>query len=103
MSEMVISVEEGERGARVLVAGDLDLPAGDALEAVVTPMIERDKQVEIEMRDVAFVDSSGLGALIVLSQLAHDAGSSLVLRDPSAAVVAALDLTHTTAMFTVAR
>lgn len=101
MSEMAISVEEGERGARVLLSGDLDLPGGDALEALVTPMIGPDAQVEIEMRDVGFVDSSGLGALLVLSQLAHERGGGVVLRHPSKAVLNALDLTRTTEMFTV--
>jgi anti-anti-sigma factor len=54
------------------------------------------------MRDVTFLDSSGLGALIVISQLATEAGGQVVLCDPSEAVVKALDLTHTTPLFTVA-
>lgn len=102
MSEMVISVEDADGGKRVLVAGELDLPAGDALEALVTPLIGADQQVEIDVRGVEFVDSSGLGALIVLSQLAQDAGGGIVLRDPSPAVMSALDLTQTGSLFTVA-
>ena len=101
MSEMAMSVEQADRGTRVVLAGDLDLPAGDALEALVSPMVERGAHVEIAMRDVSFVDSSGLGALLVLSQLAEDAGAALVLKEPSPAVISALDLTHTAEMFTV--
>lgn len=101
MNEMAISVEEGEHGPHVLVAGDLDLSAGDALEAIVAPMLRSGAEVEVEMRRVAFVDSSGLGALLALSQLAEDEGSGFVLRDPSEAVVKALDLTQTADMFTV--
>jgi anti-sigma B factor antagonist len=102
MSELVISVDEEERGTTVWVAGDLDLPGGDALEALIAPMLPQAPRVEVVMRDVAFVDSSGLGALLALSQLADDVGGKLVLRDPSAAVVAALELTHTAEMFSVA-
>ena len=101
MSEMAMSVEQGPGTTRVVLAGDLDLPAGDALEALVSPMVEEGAHVEIAMRDVSFVDSSGLGALLVLSQLAEDSGADLVLKEPSAAVTSALDLTHTTEMFTV--
>jgi anti-anti-sigma factor len=102
MSEIAISVEDHAGGALVVVSGDLDLPAGDALEALVTPMIETSPDLRIQMRDVTFLDSSGLGALIVISQLATEAGGQVVLCDPSEAVVKALDLTHTTPLFTVA-
>jgi anti-sigma B factor antagonist len=101
-NEMAISVADGEQGKRVLVAGDLDLAAGDALEALVSPLIAADQQVEIDLRAVEFIDSSGLGALIELSQLAEGTGATLVLRAPSHAVVAVLDLTQTAPLFTVA-
>lgn len=101
MSEMGISVEEGTQGPLVQLTGDLDLPGGDALEALVEPMIRRETVVEIDMADVGFLDSSGLGALIVLSQLAAERGGQLVLRDPSRAVVSALNLTHTADIFTL--
>lgn len=101
MSELAISVHEGEQGTRVVVTGDLDLPAGDALEALVKPMLGPDARVEIETTGVDFVDSSGLGALLALSQAAAEVGGGIVLRRPSEAVVAILDLTLTTDMFTV--
>lgn len=101
MSEMGISVEEGQRGPLVQLTGDLDLPGGDALEALVTPMIGDGTVVEINMADVEFLDSSGLGALIVLAQLATEGGGSVVLRAPSRAVVSALNLTHTADIFTL--
>lgn len=101
MSEMGISVENGNRGPLVQLRGDLDLPGGDALEALVTPMIGDGTVVEIDMAAVDFLDSSGLGALIVLSQLAAEGGGSLVLRAPSRAVISALNLTHTADIFTL--
>jgi anti-anti-sigma factor len=101
MSELAISVHEGDHGARVVVNGDLDLPAGDALEALVTPMLGPEAQIEIETTGVDFVDSSGLGALLAISQKATEAGGRIVLRQPSEAVSKILDLTLTTDMFTV--
>lgn len=101
MSELAITVHEGDHGSRVVVTGDLDLPAGDALEALVTPMLGPDARVEIETSGVDFVDSSGLGALLALSQKATEAGGRIVLRRPSEAVSKILDLTLTTDMFSV--
>jgi anti-anti-sigma factor len=101
VSELVISVEEAAHGTTVWVAGDLDLPAGDALEALIAPMLGQHGRVELVMRDVGFVDSSGLGALLALSQLADEVGSAFVLRDPSVSVVSVLALTHTAEMFAV--
>jgi len=101
MSEMGISVEDGDRGPVVQLTGDLDLPGGDALEALVTPMISNGTVVEIDMAEVEFLDSSGLGALIVLSQLASEGGGNVVLRAPSKAVMSALNLTHTADIFTL--
>lgn len=102
MSDMVMSVEEVDHGTRVCVSGDLDLPAGDALEALVAPMVGPGRRVEIDMRAVDFLDSSGLGALLALSQLAGECHGTIVLKDPSSAVMSALELTQTTSMFVVA-
>ena len=102
MSDMVMSVEEVEHGVRVSVAGDLDLPAGDALEALVAPMVSPGRRIEIKMSGVDFLDSSGLGALLALSQLAGESGATIVVKEPSTAVMSALELTQTTSMFTVA-
>lgn len=101
MSEMGISVEDGHQGPVVQLTGDLDLPGGDALEALVAPMIGAGTVVEIDMAKVEFLDSSGLGALIALSQLASEGDGRVVLRSPSRAVVSALNLTHTADIFTL--
>jgi anti-anti-sigma factor len=87
---------------RIQVSGDLDLPRGDELELRVRPMLEPGAQVAIDLRDVEFADSSGLGALLVLNQMAEEIGASLVLLDPSPSLLSVLDLTATTELFTIA-
>jgi anti-sigma B factor antagonist len=102
MSDMVMSVEEAEHGVRISVSGDLDLPAGDALEALVAPMVSAGRRIEIEMSGIDFLDSSGLGAMLALSQLAGENGATMVVKQPSTAVMSALELTQTASMFTLA-
>ena len=87
---------------RVRVTGDLDLPRGDDLEMRVRPLLVPGARVAIDLRDVPFADSSGLGALLVLNQLADDEGAHLVLLDPSPPVRSVLNLTATAELFTIA-
>lgn len=100
----MITVSSARPGTpqRVRVAGDLDLPRGDDLELRVRPMLVPGAQVALDLRDVEFADSSGIGALLVLNQLAQDVGAELVLVDPSPVVRSVLDLTATIDLFTIA-
>jgi anti-anti-sigma factor len=100
----MITVSRSRAGApqRVRVAGDLDLPRGDELERRVRPMLVPGARVAIDLRDVEFADSSGIGALLVLNELAHDQDAELVLLDPSPQVRAVLELTATIDLFTIA-
>ena len=100
----MITVSSTRAGApqRVRVVGDLDLPRGDDLERRVRPMLVPGAQVAIDLRDVEFADSSGIGALLVLNQLARDEGAELVLLDPSSQVRSVLELAAVIDLFAIA-
>jgi anti-anti-sigma factor len=87
--------------ARLALAGDLDLAGGDQLEAMIDPWIKPGARIELEVHLLGFVDSSGLAALIAISQRMADAGGHLVLIDPSPQLTHLLDLTRTRDQFTV--
>jgi anti-anti-sigma factor len=87
------------RPVRVEVSGDLDLPVGDDLEAVVAPRLGRGARVEIDVRGVSFADSSGVGALVALAQLAAAQGADLVLIGPSRHLARVLDVTGVQDLF----
>jgi anti-anti-sigma factor len=99
---ITVSTTSTDTPQRVRVTGDLDLPRGDDLELRVRPMLVPGARVAIDLRDVEFADSSGLGALIVLNQIAEEVGASLVLLDPSPSVASVLELTGTAEVFSVA-
>ena len=100
----MISISSTKPGSpqRVRVTGDLDLPRGDELELQVRRMLVPGAQVAIDLRDVEFADSSGIGALLVLNQVAEEEGARLVLLDPSPHVRSVLELTGTIGLFTIA-
>jgi anti-anti-sigma factor len=87
---------------RVDLTGELDLIAGDQLEAKIAPMLLPGARVTIGLEGVPLADSSGLGALLALNELAEDNDAELVLRHPSPAVRRVLEMTDTIEYFTIA-
>ena len=62
--EPVIAVEvmHGDRAARLVVRGDLDLDGAKVLDRIVD---EQTSAVELDLSGVEFLDSSGLRSLLV--------------------------------------
>jgi anti-sigma B factor antagonist len=64
----------------------------DALEEAVRGA--RGGRVEVDLRHVGFLDSSGVGALLSAYRLAGATGATLQVRDPVPAVRTVLDITN---------
>jgi anti-anti-sigma factor len=83
----------------VHVSGELDLGHADrlaaALEAEPTGE-EGGRRVAIDMHEVAFIDSTGVRALLQAKRRTEDAGGVLALVAPSAAVLRVLQLSELT-------
>jgi anti-anti-sigma factor len=92
----VAQFSEDSRGDGVSVvrtAGDLDLAAADDFIEVVRASLGRCTTVALDLGDVTFIDSSGLGALVRLRKEAEKQGASLRLTEVSAATDRLLRLT----------
>jgi len=77
----------------VRAAGDIDLAAAEDFLEVVRDVLHRCTAVEIDLGDVTFIDSSGLGALVRMRKEADDKQVSLCLTNVSAATDRLLRLT----------
>jgi anti-anti-sigma factor len=85
-------------GARLLIRGELDIAVEDELVDIVATLLagpDAPAVVVLDLRDVAFMDSSGLRALLRISN-AH--GSRARLGPVSMVVRRLLDLTGTAAV-----
>jgi anti-sigma B factor antagonist len=61
--------------------GDLDIVTADDLKRQLAAVVEDgNATVTLDLRDVGFVDSSGLGALVALHHYAEAKGTQLVVR-----------------------
>ena len=93
MHELSLWVDTSTQPVRVIAAGDLDLDGGDRLEALVRHLVEAGhERVSLDLSSIAFMDSSGLGAVIAVAQ----GGGHLLVEDASPAVLRVLEITGTT-------
>jgi anti-sigma B factor antagonist len=89
----------------LVVSGELDVAlAVEVREVGVAALTGSDgHSLRIELAEVSFMDSSGLGALISLRNAATAAGGDVVLCDPPLAVDKVLALTQLDTVFTIQR
>lgn len=88
----------GIEAASVRVAGELDLDSAPRLKQVLDEGLGRVRLVLVDVRELSFVDSSGLHVLLDAAQRARNGGSRLVLVGVSVALERLLDLTRTRAL-----
>jgi anti-sigma B factor antagonist len=94
---MNIGIEAGtdERGRALLrVSGAIDIQSREALITAGRAALEGDSgTLVLDMADVSFMDSTGIGALVELGHDAEDADAELLIRDPSPRVIRILEMT----------
>lgn len=74
--------------------GDLDLAsAGDLVAVVQEELRAGSAHLVIDLLDLAFIDSTGLGAIVRLQEQAAHEGVDLVVRNPSALATRAFEIT----------
>lgn len=77
----------------VVIAGDLDLVGGDALEAAVAGLVgDGVVDVSVQAEGVSFIDSSGLGGLLAARAMVVEAGGELRFGPMTEAVARIIDL-----------
>lgn len=94
---MNIGIEAGtdELGRALLrLSGAIDIQSRPALiTAGRTALAGEPAALVLEMADVTFMDSTGIGALVELGHDAEDADTELLIRDPSDRVLRILEMT----------
>lgn len=76
------------------ISGAIDVQSRDAMLTAGRSALESDApSLVLDMADVSFMDSTGIGALVELSNDAQDADAAFAIRDPSPRVVRILAMT----------
>ena len=97
-----LRIEVGATGGALLinVAGELDMATADRLVAAVSDLPTGQGPIVVDLRQVSFLDSSGMRALLEVSERAVGVGRSMGLLQPSTAVTRLLDLVGLRSRFT---
>lgn len=75
----------GERGARVLAAGELDLATSPTLDRALTDAIADSDDVVLDLANVTFIDSTGLSTILAGVSASQLSGGRLVISSTLAA------------------
>jgi anti-anti-sigma factor len=79
-----------DQAGRFKLVGELDLASAPQLLAQVTPEADQDRDIVLDLRDLTFVDSTGISSLISLSN--RLSAGSLTLERPTRNVARVLRL-----------
>jgi anti-anti-sigma factor len=92
--EFRVEVRSEGRSALIVVSGELDLASGPALEDELARVLaSRVELVVLDLRELEFMDSTGLSILVKANQRAVDEGRRFGLVRGSPQVQRLLDLT----------
>lgn len=95
-------VTSEESPSTVRHQGDLDIVTSEEVKRQLAAMVEDGSStVTLDLRNVGFVDSSGLGALVAVHNYAEARGSQLVVRSAPSHVRDLFSLTRLDKLLTV--
>jgi anti-sigma B factor antagonist len=102
-AELALSVVPAADGAVVHAGGELDMSTTDQLSDVINGLLrEGHRRIVLDLTNLTFCDSLGLGTLIVLTRAARKQQTSLVLRNPGPFLTRMLDVTGVREGLTIA-
>lgn len=94
MRRFTMAVEPEEGGVRVALSGDLDSICAYTFDARLREVEERDPQfIVLDLRELSFVDSAGVGRILAAHRRARQAGRPLRLTRGSKTVQRVLAIT----------
>lgn len=88
---------------RLLVSGEVDVATCSELREIgeKSILVEGCSGIRIDLGQVTFIDSSGIGALIAIRNAADSAGVPVVFANPSSKVLSVLNITRLSDVFTI--
>jgi anti-sigma B factor antagonist len=102
MGDALVTSQRLADGAAIIdVRGELDVTTVSAFRNLLVDTITRERpaRVVVDMLRVTFMDSTGIGALVVGYNTAHEVGADFVVRNPSPFVLRQLHITGLTDVF----
>ena len=84
---MTYKVTENNNISTVFLDGEIDMDVTEKAKEVIMPLVEAGKEVHINLKDVQYMDSSGISILIESHQKDTELGSKVTLTEISKSVL----------------
>ena len=80
---MKFKVTENKNVSTVFLNGEIDMDIADDVRAIVFPLIDSGKEVHLNLKDVQYMDSSGISVIIESNQRAREKNTRVELKEVS--------------------
>ena len=84
---MAYNVKEDGNIATVYLDGEIDMDVTEKAKELIMPLIEAKKEVHLNLKDVQYMDSSGISVLIESHQKALEKNNKVIIKDVSKSVL----------------
>ena len=84
---MTYKVTEEGNIATVHLDGEIDMDVTEKAKEVIMPLIEAKKEVHLNLKEVQYMDSSGISVLIESHQKSLEKGTKVIIKDVSKSVL----------------
>ena len=84
---MSYKVSEDGNISIVHLDGEIDMDVPEKAKEIIMPLIEAKKEVHLNLKEVQYMDSSGISVLIESHQKANELGTKVILKDISKSVL----------------
>tara|TARA_B100001741_G_C16549701_1_gene598643 strand:+ start:2924 stop:3223 length:300 start_codon:yes stop_codon:yes gene_type:complete len=84
---MSYEVKEEGNIATVYLNGEIDMDVTEKAKEVIMPLLDSGKEVHINLKEVQYMDSSGISVLIESHQKATELGTKVILKEISKSVL----------------
>ena len=84
---MTYKISENGNISTVFLDGEIDMDVTEKAKEIIFPLVEAGKEVHINLKDVAYMDSSGISVLIESHQKALEKGTKVIVKEISKSVL----------------
>ena len=84
---MTYKISENGNISTVFLDGEIDMDVTEKAKEIIFPLVEAGKEVHINLKDVSYMDSSGISVLIESHQKALEKGTKVIVKEISKSVL----------------
>ncbi len=99
MTEEFIHFDKNDQRCIIFVTGEVDLSNSAEVRKTILSALKTTPEVVVNLKDVEYIDSSGIAAMVEGLQFANSNGKSFSLSTPSKQVSSILELARLDQVF----